>query len=110
MSPSTANLNIARERVGNVDKVGFADVLRIIMEIVEMDADLNGVEAKTHVIEIIRILINETAEDDKDWLVEMVDSGIVSSMIDVIICASKGVLDLNNKKCPLRSLFKCKPR
>jgi hypothetical protein len=110
MSPSPANLKVARERVGNVDKAGFADVLRIIMEIVEMDANVKGVQAKTHVLEIIRILINEMAEDDKEWLVEMVDSGIASSMIDVIICASKGVLHLNKKKCPLRSLFQCKPK
>ena len=94
--------------LSNVDKANFLEVIKLVMEIVECEETLKGDQAKQVAIVIITKLVEEAADDDREWLLQIIESGFVEATIDTLIAASKGLYALNKKKCPLKLLFKCK--
>lgn len=71
-------------------------VLQYAMEAVETTT-LKGVEKKAAVMQLVRkVVIDAPMEDSIERiLIEMIDDGIVSHTIDVIVAASRGRLHLN---------------
>ena len=71
-------------------------VIKLAMEIVEASA-LKGEEQKTLVEKIVRKIIVEApiADDKEKLLLNMIDEGIVGDVIDLVVSASKGELDIN---------------
>ena len=74
-------------------------VIRIAMEIAEA-TQLKGKEQKTLVEGIVRkIVVRSTIEEDKKQLViAMLDEGVVGDVIDLVVVATKGELNINNVK------------
>lgn len=96
-----------RSILSKVDKANFLEVIKLVMEIVECEDTLKGDQAKQVAILIITKLVEEAADDDREWLLQVIESGFVEATIDTLIAASKGLYALNKKKCPVKSLFNC---
>tara|TARA_B100001175_G_C19432018_1_gene601683 strand:- start:236 stop:670 length:435 start_codon:yes stop_codon:yes gene_type:complete len=71
-------------------------VLQYAMEIVELTT-LTGPEKKTAVIDLIRNAVVDAPMNDhiESILLEMIDDGILSHIIDVIVSAARGKLHLS---------------
>jgi hypothetical protein len=71
-------------------------VLQYAMEAVEVTM-LTGAEKKKAVIDIVRKAVVDAPMEDhiENILIEMIDDGIVSHTIDIIVSASRGNLNLN---------------
>lgn len=71
-------------------------VLQYAMEAIEVTT-LTGQEKKKAVIDIVRKAVVDAPINDnvEKIILEMVDDGIVSHMIDIIVSASRGNLSLN---------------
>lgn len=71
-------------------------VIKLAMEIVEASA-LKGDKQKKLVEKIVRkIVVEAPITDDKEFLLlNMIDEGIVGDVIDLVVSASKGELDIN---------------
>jgi len=90
-----------KERIG-VTKISPETihlVLKAGMELVE-NSNYVGVEKREKVIEIVRIVIIDLVEnpDEERLLLQVIDTKILENTISLVILASKGELDLNNKK------------
>ena len=89
-------------------------IVKKVMEDIEREG-LNGEQAKETAIEVLRLIINEHAPaEEKEWLLAAIDEDVVGELIDIIILASKGELEINHgtqlaKKCvpcSLKTIFK----
>jgi len=74
-------------------------ILKSCIEIVDK-FNCPGSEKKTYVIYIIKELVNDlvTDENEKKILIIIIDEQLLENTIDIIIDASKGKLDINNRK------------
>lgn len=74
-------------------------VIKIAMEIVEA-TQLKGKDQKVLVERIVRKVVNraDIEEDKKHLIVAMLDEGMVGDVIDLVVAASKGELNINNIK------------
>ena len=95
---SSTVLNKSRERAGEVNKTSLTELVTLVLEVVEAEPGLKGLKAREVAIEVIISLIEENAGDDKEWLLSLAKSGLLESLIDTIISASKGIYDLNKEK------------
>lgn len=78
-----------------VKKSTLAVIIRYVMEAVE-DTPIKGAEQKDYALRLIRSLVIELAEgDDEEYLLIALDSGSVADMIDLVVAASKGELNVN---------------
>lgn len=88
----------------HVCKKLLSKVVSIVMEEVESEG-LNGEKAKQASIKLVKLLITEKAPpSEKEWMLEAVDAEVISELIDMIILATKGELEINHgtkfaKKC-----------
>ena len=74
-------------------------VIKEVIELVEKFV-ISGSEKKKHVIVIVKSLVEDLVDDEneKRIITEMIDKKILENTIDLIILATKGQLDINNKK------------
>lgn len=74
-------------------------ILKECMELVEK-FKYSGSDKKEHVISIVKTLILELVDDpiQKKILLDIIEQQILDNMIDLVIMASKGELNLNNIK------------
>lgn len=79
-----------------IDSRNITLIIKLAMEIVEASA-LKGEEQKKLVEKIVRkIVVEAPIEDDKEkLLLDMIDEGVVGDVIDLVVSASKGELDIN---------------
>lgn len=72
-------------------------VIRIAMEIVEA-TKLKGNEQKQLVEGIVRKIVkhSDIEEDKKQLVIAMLDEGIVGDVIELVVAATKGELNINN--------------
>ena len=66
------------------------------MEIVEASA-LKGVEQKILVEKLVKKVVKDApiADDKEKLLLDMIDEGIVGDVIDLVISATRGEIDIN---------------
>lgn len=89
-----ASLLKQAESVG-VKKSTIAILIKYVMEAVE-DTPLKGAEQKDYALRLIRSLVVELADDeDKEYLLIAIDSGSISTTIDLVVAATKGELNVN---------------
>ena len=71
-------------------------VIKIAMEIVEASA-LKGVEQKILVEKLVKKVVKDApiADDKEKLLLDMIDEGIVGDVIDLVISATRGEIDIN---------------
>ena len=83
-------------------KITVSTVHLILKESMELVDDLkcDGNDKKKHVIFITKALIMDLVEDENERivLIMIIDRELVENMVDLIIAASKGRLNINKKK------------
>ena len=74
-------------------------VLKEGMELVDK-LDCPGSQKKEHVITIVKAVVVDLVDDENDEkiILELIDKKILENTMDLIIMASKGQLNLNNKE------------
>ena len=85
-----------KERNIEVSSKTITQIVKIAMEIVEA-TKLKGKEQKVLVERIVRKIVNDSPleESKKSIVISMLDEGIVGDVIDLVISATKGELDIN---------------
>ena len=85
-----------KERNIDVSSKTITQIVKIAMEIVEA-TKLKGKEQKVLVERIVRKIVNDSPleESKKSIVISMLDEGIVGDVIDLVISATKGELDIN---------------
>ena len=87
-----------KEKIGDVEITPqtIIKVLRYAMEIVEASS-AKGEEQKILVEKIVRqVVVDAPISDFKEkMMLDMIDEGIVGDMIDLVVSASHGELDIN---------------
>lgn len=70
--------------------------LKYVMELVEL-TEVKGKEQKLLVVRVMRKLINDTklSQENKQLLISMIDGNVIDNVIEIIVDASKGNLDIN---------------
>ena len=74
-------------------------IVKYAMEIVEV-SELKGVEQKEIAIKLVKKLVDNSKLKDNIKLTinDIIDSGVLSVTIDLIVDATKGKIDINLKK------------
>ena len=85
-------------RIRNIKITSYSIILilKYAMQIVELTT-LSGLEKRDAVIELVRSAVTDvsTNDDIESILLQMIDTDILSNVIDVIISATRGELHLN---------------
>ena len=93
------SLEILKNKLEGVEIIpdNIAKIVKLAMEIVEV-TELKGVEQKDLCIKLIRrVIVDAPITDDKEkLLIDLIDSGILSSTIDLVVMAAKGGLEIND--------------
>lgn len=86
-----------KERNIEVSSKTITQIVKIAMEIVEA-TKLKGKEQKVLVERIVRKIVIEAPleESKKSIVISMLDEGIVGDVIDLVVSATKGELDINS--------------
>ena len=70
-------------------------IIKCVMEEIE-DTPLKGVEQKEMALKLIRELVMDFTEgNDEDVLLKLLDDGTIGNMIDLIVDATRGHLNIN---------------
>ena len=85
-----------KDRNIEVSPKTITQIVKIAMEIVEA-TKLKGKEQKVLVERIVRKIVNDSPleESKKSIVISMLDEGIVGDVIDLVVSATKGELDIN---------------
>tara|TARA_B100000963_G_scaffold127650_1_gene111427 strand:- start:96 stop:533 length:438 start_codon:yes stop_codon:yes gene_type:complete len=85
-----------KERNIEVSSKTITQIVKIAMEIVEA-TKLKGKEQKVLAERIVRKIVNDSPleESKKSIVISMLDEGIVGDVIDLVVSATKGELDIN---------------
>ena len=85
-----------KERNIEVSSKTITQIVKIAMEIVEA-TKLKGKEQKALVERIVRKIVTDAPleESKKSIVISMLDEGIVGDVIDLVISATKGELNIN---------------
>ena len=86
-------------KIGNLE-INFANIMTIVkysMEIVEA-SNAKGKRQKKLVIQLVKQIVKDApiTDDKEKFLLDMIDNGVLSHTIDLVIDASKGNLDINS--------------
>jgi len=86
-----------KERNIEVSSKTITQIVKIAMEIVEA-TKLKGKEQKALVERIVRKIVTDSPleESKKSIVISMLDEGIVGDVIDLVVSATKGELDINS--------------
>ena len=89
------------------DKIGLTKISAITIHIVIKEAmelveefKIPGSEKKDNVIKIVKTLVNDLVEEgaEKDLINSMIENQLLENTIDLVVSATRGKLNLNNKK------------
>jgi len=70
-------------------------LIKYVMEEVE-ETDIHGTEQKELALKLIRALVTDLAEgEDEKVLLNLIDTNTISNLIDLIVDATKGKLNIN---------------
>lgn len=85
-----------KERNIEVSSKTITEIVKIAMEIVEA-TKLKGKEQKVLVEKIVRKIVNDSPleEAKKSIVISMLDEGIVGDVIDLVVSATRGELNIN---------------
>ena len=87
-----------KEKLGDVEinVTTITTVVKFSMEIVEM-TQLKGKEQKKMVEKLVRKVVEDApiSDDKEKFLLDMVDEGVVGDVIEMVVSASRGELNIN---------------
>ena len=88
-----------KDRLGDVEinVTTITTVVKFSMEIVEM-TQLKGAEQKKMVEKLVRKVVEDApiSDEKEKFLLDMVDEGVVGDIIEMVVSASKGEMNLNS--------------
>lgn len=84
-------------------------LLREVIELVDKFS-CQGSEKREHVVTIVKAIVNDLVDNDEEKriILEMIDKKILENTIDLIILATKGELNINNKQTHKKIASCCK--
>lgn len=78
-----------------VKKTTIAVIIKYVIEAVE-DTPVKGAAQKEYALRLLRALIDELSQgEDKEYLLNAIDSGSIGDIIELIVSASKGEININ---------------
>jgi hypothetical protein len=70
-------------------------IIKYVMELVE-ETPIKGVKQKEFAVNLLRDIFKETTDGDEEKaLLALIDNGAIGNMIDLIVDASRGKLNIN---------------
>ena len=106
------SLNVIKEKISVVDIRASTIHLIIKYVIEELDnSELKGTEKKEMALKLIKEIIKDLTEgEDEKKLLTMLEDGTVSNLIDLIIDATKGKINVNMiAETSISCIAKCVP-
>ena len=94
---SLKKLNSALASKGiEINSKTITTVIKISMEIVEA-TNLNGEEQKKLVEKLVKKVVKDApiADEKEKLLLDMIDEGVVADVVDLVVAATKGEIDVN---------------
>ena len=94
---SLKKLNSALASKGiEINSKTITTVIKISMEIVEA-TNLKGEEQKKLVEKLVRKVVKDApiADEKEKLLLDMIDEGVVGDVVDLVVAATKGEIDVN---------------
>ena len=91
-------LNTLKEKISAVEirSSTIHLIIKYVMEEIE-DTPLKGSEQKEMALKLIKeLIIDLTENEDEKALLQLLNDGTISNLIDLIVDASKGRLNINN--------------
>ena len=111
MSVFETSLEKLKSRVGDIEITPqtLMIIMKYAMEVIEI-SELKGSEQKEMSIRLIRSVVSDSSleADKKSICLQMIDSGALGQTIDLIIDATKGRIQVN-QKIILETATKCVP-
>lgn len=107
-----ASLGILKEKVSLIEIRGSTIHLIIKYVIEELDGTpLKGAEKKEMGLKLIKELVKDLAEgEDEEILLKMINDGTIGNLIDLIIDATKGKINVNAiAKVSISCMTSCLP-
>ena len=109
---SDSNTEVVAGLVVNLkDRIGLtkitANTIHVILkEAMELVEELNipGSEKKDNVIEVVKCLVNDLVDnvEEKKLIMDIIDNNVLENTMDLIIKATKGEININNKKTQIQ--------
>ena len=100
-----------KERFGET-RITAETIHIVVKEVIELVENFSctGAEKKEYVITIVKALVNDLVDNDEEKriILEMIEKKILENTIDLIILATKGELNINNKKTQKKVILCCK--
>lgn len=89
-----SKLRIQCKDIG-IKKTTLAVIIKYVIEAVE-DTPVKGAAQKEYALRLLRALIEELSQgEDKEYLLNAIDSGGIGDIIELIVSASKGEININ---------------
>ena len=91
------SLNSIKEKIStiNICPSTLHLILKYVMEEVE-STPIKGIKQKEFALQLLRELIKDlTDKEDEETLLKLLDNGTISNIIDLIVDASNGKLNIN---------------
>lgn len=89
-----SKLRLQCKEIG-IKKTTLAVIIKYVIEAVE-DTPVKGAAQKEYALRLLRALIEELShEEDKEYLLNAIDSGSIGDIIELIVSASKGEININ---------------
>ena len=94
-----------KDRIG-LTKITANTIHVILKEAMELVEELNipGSEKKDNVIEVVKCLVNDLVDnvEEKKLIMDIIDNNVLENTMDLIIKATKGEININNKKTQIQ--------
>lgn len=100
-----------KNRVRNFDinSSNIISILKISMELVEQLEDVKGTEQRDFAVLLVREIIEKSkmSNSQKEQCLIIIDFGVLDNVVDFVIDASKGNVDVNKVKSKVSTLLSC---
>jgi hypothetical protein len=94
-------VNLLKDRVG-LTQISSATIHLVLKEAMELVEELNipGAEKRDNVIKIVKALVIDLVENEEEekLILSLIEKQVLENAMSLIILASKGGLNLNNKR------------
>ena len=94
-------IDVVKEKIGTT-KITANTIHIVLKETMELVEELNipGSDKQDNVVKVIKALVDDLVSDgeEKRLIIEIIESNMLENTISLVVQASKGQLNLNNKK------------
>ena len=106
-----SSYNTLKRNIKDIDITAtkIISILKASMELVEKLEDVKGTEQRDFAVLLVREIIDKTkmSHSQKENCLLVIDFGVLDNVVDFVIDASNGNLDINKVKKKVSGLFSC---